>query len=104
MPLYCLILIPGSLGNGTLGQMPATGLQIQLFPSHYLGLHFCARIKATVTLASAQTAPRSVPVTGSAIPGAAPALLGAEVLYAGVDPFQGGKGEWPCWCLVGVGG
>lgn len=35
VPLNCLILIPGNLGNGTLGQMPATRLQIKFFPSHY---------------------------------------------------------------------
>lgn len=93
--LNCLILIPGNLGNGTLGQMPATRLQITLFPSHYFVLHFCARIKAAVTLTSIQTAPRSVPVMGRVILGAAQALVGAKVRYTGVDPSHGGEKNDP---------
>lgn len=33
VPLNCLILILGNAGNGTLGWMPATRLQIKLVPS-----------------------------------------------------------------------
>lgn len=94
-PLNCPILIPGNLGNGTLGQMPATRLQIKLFPSHYLVLHLCARIKATVTLTSIQTAPRSILVMGGAILDAAQALVGAKVLYTGVDSSHGGEKNDP---------
>lgn len=33
VPLSCLTLIPGNVGNGTLGWVPATRLQIKLVPS-----------------------------------------------------------------------
>lgn len=95
VPLNCLILIPGNLGNGTLGQTPATRFQIKLSPSRYLILRFCARIKATVTLASIQTAPRSIPVMGGAMLDAAQALVGAKVLYTGVDSSHGGEKNDP---------
>lgn len=48
-----------------------------------------------MTLISIQTAPRSVPVMGSAILGAALALVGAKVLYTSVDPSHGGEKNDP---------
>lgn len=43
VPLNCLILIPGNLGNGTLGQMPATRLQIKPFPLLLFSLAFLCK-------------------------------------------------------------